>query len=132
MRHPLIGHDRLYLFADQVRIQRRHSPDAQAVLHGNAGYGRRAVNTTNPRSRTLSSLEHIRKRPGMYIGRLGDGSHPDDGIYILLKEVLDNAVDEFIMGCGKRIDIAIDEPAAAGSAISAAAFRWARWWSASR
>ncbi len=59
--------------------------------------------------KTLSSLEHIRKRPGMYIGRLGDGSHPDDGIYILLKEILDNAVDEFIMGCGKRIDIAIDE-----------------------
>ena len=48
--------------------------------------------------KTLSSLEHIRKRPGMYIGRLGDGSHPDDGIYILLKEVLDNAVDEYIMG----------------------------------
>ncbi|MBV5316674.1 MAG: type IIA DNA topoisomerase subunit B [Desulfobulbaceae bacterium] len=59
--------------------------------------------------KTLSSLEHIRKRPGMYIGRLGDGSHPDDGIYILLKEILDNAVDEFIMGCGKRIDIAINE-----------------------
>ena len=57
--------------------------------------------------KTLSSLEHIRKRPGMYIGRLGDGSHPDDGIYILLKEILDNAVDEFIMGHGKRIDIHI-------------------------
>ncbi|WP_354005682.1 DNA topoisomerase IV subunit B [Desulfofustis limnaeus] len=59
--------------------------------------------------KTLSSLEHIRKRPGMYIGRLGDGSHPDDGIYILLKEVIDNAVDEFIMGAGKRIDVQIDE-----------------------
>ena len=59
--------------------------------------------------KTLSSLEHIRKRPGMYIGRLGDGSHPDDGIYILLKEVLDNAVDEYIMGHGKRIDIRIAE-----------------------
>ncbi len=59
--------------------------------------------------KTLSSLEHIRKRPGMYIGRLGDGSHPDDGIYILLKEVLDNAVDEFIMGYGKRIDIHVGE-----------------------
>lgn len=57
--------------------------------------------------KTLSSLEHIRKRPGMYIGRLGDGSHPDDGIYILLKEVLDNAVDEYIMGYGKRIDITL-------------------------
>jgi topoisomerase-4 subunit B len=59
--------------------------------------------------KTLSSLEHIRKRPGMYIGRLGDGSHQDDGIYILLKEVVDNAIDEFIMGSGKRINITISE-----------------------
>ncbi len=59
--------------------------------------------------RTLSSLEHIRKRPGMYIGRLGSGSHPDDGIYILLKEVIDNAVDEFIMGAGKRVNVTISE-----------------------
>jgi topoisomerase-4 subunit B len=59
--------------------------------------------------KTLSSLEHIRLRPGMYIGRLGDGSSLDDGIYILLKEVIDNAVDEFIMGFGKKIDISIEE-----------------------
>ncbi|MDP2105124.1 MAG: type IIA DNA topoisomerase subunit B, partial [Desulfobulbaceae bacterium] len=59
--------------------------------------------------KTLSSLEHIRLRPGMYIGRLGNGSHPDDGIYILLKEIIDNAVDEFIMGVGKRVDISINE-----------------------
>lgn len=59
--------------------------------------------------KTLSSLEHIRKRPGMYIGRLGDGSNQQDGIYILLKEVVDNAVDEFIMGAGKRINIFIAE-----------------------
>ncbi len=59
--------------------------------------------------KTLSSLEHIRKRPGMYIGRLGSGAHPDDGIYILLKEVIDNAVDEFIMGAGKKIDVSISE-----------------------
>lgn len=58
--------------------------------------------------KTLSSLDHIRKRPGMYIGRLGDGSNHDDGIYILLKEVVDNAVDEFIMGAGKRINININ------------------------
>ncbi|MDR3355578.1 MAG: type IIA DNA topoisomerase subunit B [Spirochaetaceae bacterium] len=56
---------------------------------------------------TLSSLEHIRLRTGMYIGRLGDGSNPDDGIYILLKEVIDNAVDEYIMGNGKSIDVEI-------------------------
>ncbi len=59
--------------------------------------------------KTLSSLEHIRLRPGMYIGRLGNGSHPDDGIYILLKEVIDNAVDEFIMGAGKKVVISIND-----------------------
>jgi len=59
--------------------------------------------------KTLSSLEHIRLRPGMYIGRLGSGAHPDDGIYILLKEVIDNAVDEFIMGAGKKVEIGIDD-----------------------
>ncbi len=59
--------------------------------------------------KTLSSLEHIRIRPGMYIGRLGNGTHPDDGIYILVKEIIDNAVDEFIMGAGKRVDIEISE-----------------------
>ena len=48
--------------------------------------------------KSLSSIDHIRLRPGMYIGRLGDGNHPNDGIYILVKEVIDNAVDEFIMG----------------------------------
>ncbi|NLY07252.1 MAG: type IIA DNA topoisomerase subunit B, partial [Spirochaetales bacterium] len=56
---------------------------------------------------TLSSLEHIRLRPGMYVGRLGDGAHVDDGIYILLKEIIDNAVDEFTMHCGSRINIQI-------------------------
>ncbi len=58
--------------------------------------------------KTLSSLEHIRLRSGMYIGRLGDGTNHDDGIYILIKEVIDNAIDEFIMGYGKRIDIALE------------------------
>jgi DNA gyrase subunit B/topoisomerase-4 subunit B len=57
---------------------------------------------------TLSAIEHIRKRTGMYIGRTSDGSQYEDGIYILLKEVLDNAVDEFIMGNGKRVEIAIN------------------------
>lgn len=59
--------------------------------------------------KTLSSLEHIRLRTGMYIGRLGDGSNLDDGVYILLKEVIDNSVDEYIMGYGSRIDVSIDE-----------------------
>jgi len=57
---------------------------------------------------TLSSLEHIRIRPGMYIGRIGTGAHPDDGVYILLKEIIDNSIDEFIMGSGRRIDVKID------------------------
>jgi len=59
--------------------------------------------------KTLSSLEHIQVRPSMYIGRLGDGSHPDDGIYILLKEVIDNCIDEFIMGYGKQVRIIIND-----------------------
>ena len=58
--------------------------------------------------KTLSALEHIRLRPGMYIGRLGDGSHPEDGIYILLKEIIDNSIDEFIMGAGKKIEVNLD------------------------
>ncbi len=58
---------------------------------------------------TLDWKEHIRRRPGMYIGKLGDGSSRDDGIYILLKEVLDNSIDEFVMGNGKQIDITINE-----------------------
>ncbi len=55
--------------------------------------------------RTLDWKEHIQKRPGMYIGKLGDGSSQDDGIYVLLKEVMDNSIDEFMMGNGKVIDI---------------------------
>jgi len=58
--------------------------------------------------KTLSSLEHIRTRTGMYIGRLGDGTHYDDGIYVLLKEVVDNGIDEFIMGFGRQIDVSIE------------------------
>ena len=58
---------------------------------------------------TLEGLEHVRRRPGMYIGKLGDGSHPDDGIYVLLKEVLDNSIDEFRMGAGKTIEVQIQD-----------------------
>ncbi len=57
---------------------------------------------------TLDALSHIRLRSGMYIGRLGDGSHPDDGIYVMLKEVVDNSVDEFIMRNGKKIEVNVD------------------------
>jgi len=58
--------------------------------------------------KTLSSLEHIRLRTGMYIGRIGTGAHPDDGCYILLKEVVDNAIDEYIMGHGREVEIKIE------------------------
>lgn len=64
---------------------------------------------TEDNIRSLDWKEHIRMRPGMYIGKLGDGSSPDDGIYILLKEILDNSIDEFIMGAGKKIEIEIKE-----------------------
>ena len=65
------------------------------------------TNYTEDNIRSLDWKEHIRMRPGMYIGKLGDGSSSDDGIYILLKEVLDNSIDEFVMGAGKSIDISI-------------------------
>jgi topoisomerase-4 subunit B len=58
---------------------------------------------------TLEGLEHVRRRPGMYIGKLGDGTHADDGIYVLLKEVLDNCIDEYRMGAGKNIDVRVND-----------------------
>ena len=66
-------------------------------------------NYTEDNIRSLDWKEHIRMRPGMYIGKLGDGSSQDDGIYILLKEVLDNSIDEFVMGAGKTIDVSINQ-----------------------
>ena len=64
---------------------------------------------TEDNIRSLDWKEHIRMRPGMYIGKLGDGSSPDDGIYILLKEVIDNCIDEFVMGAGKTIEVTIKD-----------------------
>ncbi len=64
---------------------------------------------TEDNIRSLDWKEHIRLRPGMYIGKLGDGSSPDDGIYILIKEVLDNSVDEYIMGAGKTIEVSVKD-----------------------
>lgn len=68
-----------------------------------------AANYTEDHIRSLDPREHIRLRPGMYIGKLGDGTAQDDGIYVLLKEVIDNAIDEFVMGNGKTIEIELDE-----------------------
>ncbi len=67
------------------------------------------VEYTDENIRHLSDMEHVRTRPGMYIGRLGDGSLPEDGIYVLLKEVIDNSIDEFKMNAGKRIEVDIEE-----------------------
>ncbi|HEX8547655.1 MAG TPA: type IIA DNA topoisomerase subunit B, partial [Cytophagaceae bacterium] len=66
-------------------------------------------NYTEDSIKSLDWREHIRLRPGMYIGKLGDGSAQDDGIYVLVKEVMDNAIDEHMMGYGKTIDIKISE-----------------------
>ena len=67
------------------------------------------ANYTEDNIKTLDWREHIRMRPGMYIGKLGDGSSQDDGIYILLKEIIDNSIDEFVMGAGKTIEISVSE-----------------------
>lgn len=67
------------------------------------------ISYTEANIRHLSDMEHVRTRPGMYIGRLGDGSMPEDGIYVLLKEVIDNSIDEFKMNAGKRIEIDIED-----------------------
>ena len=71
--------------------------------------GNTAGTYTDDAIQTLTWNEHIRRRPGMYIGKLGDGSHSDDGIYVLVKEVVDNSIDEFNMGVGKQIDISLSE-----------------------
>ena len=68
-----------------------------------------ASNYTEASIKTLSSLEHIRLRPGMYIGRLGNGTHAEDGIYVLLKETIDNSIDEFTMGAGRKIEVELTE-----------------------
>ena len=95
--------------------------DLFAAKNGGTGNGKNPASTGKKRAangngdydeskiKTLSSLEHIRLRTGMYIGRLGDGSDPDDGIYVLLKEVIDNAVDEFITGNGRKVDVRIED-----------------------
>ena len=59
--------------------------------------------------KSLDWHEHIRLRPGMYIGKLGDGQSPDDGIYVLAKEIIDNSIDEYVMGAGKKIEIEIED-----------------------
>ena len=77
--------------------------------NNNIGQQAGQVQNDDENIRHLSDMEHVRTRPGMYIGRLGDGSLPEDGIYVLLKEVIDNSIDEFKMKAGDRIEVTIDE-----------------------
>ena len=72
------------------------------------------VNYTEENIRSLDWKEHIRMRPGMYIGKLGDGSAVDDGVYVLVKEIVDNCIDEFVMGHGKKIIIILLNKASNG------------------
>ena len=78
---------------------------AKATVKASGGGSKKKVAYDEKAIQTLDALEHIRLRTGMYIGRLGDGSNPLDGIYVMLKEVIDNSIDEFIMGVGKKIEI---------------------------
>ena len=77
--------------------------------HVSAQAGQQPVEYTDDNIRHLSDMEHVRTRPGMYIGRLGDGSLPEDGIYVLLKEVIDNSIDEFKMHAGDRIEVDVTD-----------------------
>ncbi len=77
------------------------------ILFNEAGQAQEQVAYTDDNIRHLNDMEHIRLRPGMYIGKLGDGSQSDDGVYVLLKEVIDNCIDEFKMGAGRRIEVDI-------------------------
>ena len=82
---------------------------AEENFYNGIGQGGNAADYNDDNIRTLSGTEHIRLRPGMYIGRLGDGSLPEDGIYVLLKEVIDNSIDEFKMKAGDRIEVNVDD-----------------------
>ena len=83
--------------------------DIEETLSGSSIAAKETASYTDANIRHLSDMEHVRTRPGMYIGRLGDGSMPEDGIYVLLKEVIDNSIDEFRMNAGRRIEVDIDE-----------------------
>ena len=97
------------------------------ISRGNPQISWQSLQYTEDNIRSLDWKEHIRLRPGMYIGKLGDGSSADDGIYILLKETIDNCIDEFVMGAGKTIDIAIQGEKVTVRGLWPWVFHWARW-----
>ena len=82
-----------------------------------------AVEYTDDNIRHLSDMEHVRTRPGMYIGKLGDGSHAEDGIYVLLKEVLDNSIDEFKMQAGKKMRLSLKKISVSACVTMVGVFR---------
>ncbi len=92
--------DKDTLFEDSIEAERGF--DSPVTPEGTAEYNADSI-------KTLDWKEHIQRRPGMYIGKLGDGSSPDDGIYVLLKEVVDNSIDEYMMGFGQKIEVTVDE-----------------------
>ncbi len=91
---------------ENKELQGVHPP---LPLEGDGGRPEAPLDYSDSNIRTLSDVEHIRMRPGMYIGRLGDGNLPEDGIYVLLKETIDNSIDEFRMNAGNRIEIDVDD-----------------------
>lgn len=103
MTEDLFSANILQTEEEQPQAQTPEQDAPEVVVSSDAG------GYTDDAIQTLKWNEHIRRRPGMYIGKLGDGSHPEDGIYVLMKEVLDNSVDEFNMKAGNRIDITLTE-----------------------
>jgi topoisomerase-4 subunit B len=89
--------------AEETEIKRSFSADEQPPQDAVS------VNYGDENIIHLDDMEHIRRRPGMYIGKLGDGSHSDDGIYVLIKESIDNSIDEYRMGEGKVIEVEITD-----------------------
>lgn len=91
----------------------KNKQELQSTNHNNTASAlvgaEETVSYTDDNIRHLSDMEHVRTRPGMYIGRLGDGNLPEDGIYVLLKEVIDNSIDEFKMKSGDRIEIDVED-----------------------
>ncbi len=94
---------------DEMTTKNIGGSDPQPPNLGGLTGGIDTPDYTDDNIRHLSDMEHVRTRPGMYIGRLGDGSLPEDGIYVLLKEVIDNSIDEFKMHAGDRLEITVDE-----------------------
>src|SRR5690606_19696537 len=112
LRHPgavFFGISRTFVLYQYIRTFSLFLHISKNNWHSKMADNPNLLNYDDDSIKTLDWREHIRLRPGMYIGKLGDGSSMDDGIYILLKEVADNSIDEFRMGAGKQIDILVED-----------------------